>query len=280
MTPGGAPKKTCDPSRLPTQSNQGSRVLSPKEKNSEQAKFPLPTNIIGAPIDSAGYRIPSPPSATLLTPLVSPASQRQYRPPPSKQGDCKPGVSTKSTRLPAPVANFTLVAYHITTPNRAPTAVPMAPGRVFVPLPSTYHQVNVCEGESLKPLPSAFQQARGALYLQKLRPKLAPLPGRPQLRAKLIIPPGSQCRPKPPHLGMESPLRYCFWGGEAVSRRKVIRVDGKVVDPYLGPQGRPSGWKDAKDIPLGPLMHMHRKCLRDIGYSLWWPYLRAWQHGR
>ena len=81
-------------------------------------------------------------------------------------------------------------------------------------------------------------------------------------------------------MGLESPLRYCFWGGEAVSRRKVTRVKGKVVDPYLGPKGRPPVWKDPNDMPLGPLMHIHRKCLRDLGYSYWGPYLRALEEGQ
>ena len=85
------------------------------------------------------------------------------------------------------------------------------------------------------------------------------------------------CRKKPPQLGLDSPLSYCFWGGEAVTKREAIVVNGEVVDPYLGPKGRPLTWKVPEKIPLGPLMHMHRECLRDLGESPWWSFLRAWE---
>ena len=148
---------------------------------------------------------------------------------------------------------------------------------MFVPLPSTCHEVKVCEGECFKPLPTELQQAAGALYLQRHRPKSVPEPGCPQLQAKLVIAAGSEYKQKPPPGA--SPIKHCLLEEEVVTRDVIIRVNGKVVAPHLGPKGRPNIWKGPDEVPIAVRMHFHRKLLMEKRWSPWGPYLRELADG-
>lgn len=143
---------------------------------------------------------------------------------------------------------------------------------VFMPLPSTYFPVKVCQGESFKPPPTSPQKSRGASYLRKHRHKDAPFPGTPQQQPKLTIPAGSKCYRKPSPGA--SPLIQCFIQ-EEVRDMAVAEVQKK-----LGPKGRRRQWSNYHKFPLGPRVQLHRAYLRygERG-SFLGPYLQELKDG-
>ena len=255
------PKETTPQTPLPHRQVPGLGVVSPaasKVKQNTKAKSPTPPVITRTANDCT--RKMAPPKDKLpsvATQRLSPAkrTQRQNRaqPPPK----------------PAPAATVTTSIAPVVVPT-----VSVSP-RVFVPLPSTYHRVEVCEGKSFKPLPTRLQQIAGARYLKWYRLRSAEKPGCPQLRAKRVVAPGEYSRQKP--LPGASPLSKCLSEEEVVTR-KLIRVRGKVVAPHLGPKGRPELWWDPDKTPIAIRMHRHRKMLRE-GWSPWGPYLRDLEDG-
>ena len=262
-------------------SQSGNGVSEMKTK----AKFPTPSNV-SKPANDTARKLAS--GHICIPPKPKPSSVSLRRSPhsPTKvRGTAGAAAEAqRQNRQPPPTQVPATVITTVITPA-APVVVPMTPvvpPRVFVPLPSTYHPgVKFCEGESLNPLPTDLQKAAGAIYLERRRHKLAPKPGRnwQTWLPKLTVAPGEYCKKKPPP--GPSPLKQCLSEEGVVTRRKIIRVKGKVVAPHLGPGGRP---RTLKDPPLVIALHRHRTWLMLQGgsawWSPWWGYLRAWQDGQ
>ena len=253
-------------------SQSGNRVSELKTK----AKSPIPTNVSKTANDTARKCIPPKPKA-------SPVSLRKPSLSPSKvRGTAGAAAAVQSQNRQPPPSRVPATVITPVITSVAPVVVPMppvVPPRVFVPLPSTYPGVKVCEGESLNPLPTDLQKATGAIYLERRRHMFAPKPGRPWLEAKLIVAPGEYCNKKPPP--GPSPLKQCLSEEEVITRRIIIRVKGKVVAPHLGPKGRPRIFKDPNKCPPVVSLHCHRKWLMDkvkgAWWSPWWGNLRELQ---
>ena len=255
----------------------GDKISQKKSK----AKSPTPTNTSRTANDTtrklAAPPKPKLPPATLRKPPPSPAKVRgtagAAAAAPKRQNRLQPPPNP----APVTVINHAITSVAPVSVPPTPVVLPRAPPRMFVPLPSTYHGVKVCEGESFKPLPTELQKEAEAVYLERRRHKFAPKPGRPWLRAKRIVAPGEYYKQKPPP--GPSPLKQCLSEEEVVTRRMIIRVKGKVVAPHLGPKGRPKKWKDPYKCPLAIRLSFHRKLLVEKGWSPWWGYLRELTDG-
>ena len=280
------PKKPIGPTRAPLMPRQvqprqvpKTGVASPSGNRvselTTKTKSPTPTNTKRTANDTARVSYSpktKPSSSTPRKPSLSPV-----------RGTAGVAAAPKGqNRQPPPNPVPATVITPITTPI-APAVVPITPvvpRHVFVPLPSTYpHGVKVCEGECLKPLPTELQKAAGAIHLERRRHKFAQKPGRPWLRAKRIVAPGEYYKRKP--LPGPSPLKKCLSEKEVVTRRKIIRVKGKVkvVAPHLGPKGRPRTFEDQYKCPLAIGLLIHRRWLMEKGRSPWWGYLRELKDG-
>ena len=288
-----APPAPCQVPRKGVASPAGNNVSQSGNKFSQsgnrvsqlntKAKSPTPTNVIKTANDTAG-KLAGRHISTLPKPKPSFSLRRPSHSPTKVRGTAGAAAAPpRQNRQPPPLPVPATVITPVTTPL-APAVVPITlvvPPRVFVPLPSTYPEVKICEGRSFNPLPTDLQKAAGAIYLERRRHKLAPKPGTPWqawLGPKLIVGPGEYCNKK--RLPGPSPLKKCLLEEEVVTRGIIIRVNGKVVAPHLGPGGRPRTLKDPNKCPLVIGLHSHRKWLMEKGRSPWWYYLRGLQDGQ